>query len=373
MIEDYAYWGGDGGLTEAVMREACCLPPRDLRQLASRAATVIDIAEEERAAAPEEEWAKMHAFLIDHLLSLNRLDITKGMLLKLKFHDAPNVNKEDMIESLQANQILRPSKGGKGRAGPTSEAFILCLRADSLTADVKSKPEGHDVVYPERYRSKDFEAYVGQHPFRRENARLLGEICQKFGPKLAKGRPPQRVLQKKEDLNARGDKLLAHEDGCDRLLAELSKPEPVASLSPPRRRLKTKSPEVTVKEECEAKEDPNGFHITISRRYKYPDSLNIRSRKQVHGYGAQKLPRRSQVVLFQDTMDLDIENSVFTVLAQLLPKLNVKPQLPDTLLNVLNACAEKRAQVCRENLKMSQDRRPSFAIAVVCTWLLRGF
>ena len=128
----------------------------------SRAATVIDIAEEERAAAPEEEWAKMHGFLLVHLLSLKRSDITKGMLLKLKFNDAPNVNKKGMMESFQANQILRPSKAGKGRTGCQSEAFILCLRADPLNADVKpSLNQG--VAYPERYRCRDFEAYDSTH------------------------------------------------------------------------------------------------------------------------------------------------------------------------------------------------------------------
>lgn len=34
MIEDYAYWGGDGGLTEKVMREACGMLPRDVRNIA---------------------------------------------------------------------------------------------------------------------------------------------------------------------------------------------------------------------------------------------------------------------------------------------------------------------------------------------------
>ena len=30
LIEEYAYWGGDGSLTEETMREACGMPLRDL-------------------------------------------------------------------------------------------------------------------------------------------------------------------------------------------------------------------------------------------------------------------------------------------------------------------------------------------------------
>lgn len=36
MIEDYAYWGGDKGLTEQTMREACGMPLRDLRSMPTR-------------------------------------------------------------------------------------------------------------------------------------------------------------------------------------------------------------------------------------------------------------------------------------------------------------------------------------------------
>ena len=35
LIEDYAYWGGDQGLTEQTMREACGMPPRDVRNVAT--------------------------------------------------------------------------------------------------------------------------------------------------------------------------------------------------------------------------------------------------------------------------------------------------------------------------------------------------
>lgn len=83
MIESYAYWGGDGGLTEQVMREACGMPPRDLRQNMSRAATAINVEnedEEDPSKASEDTWMKISAALVEHLIGLRRLDITTPML-----------------------------------------------------------------------------------------------------------------------------------------------------------------------------------------------------------------------------------------------------------------------------------------------------
>ncbi|CAJ1439678.1 unnamed protein product, partial [Effrenium voratum] len=47
LIEDYVVWGGDFGLTETTMLEACGLPPRDLRHATSRAAAVINVEDVE--------------------------------------------------------------------------------------------------------------------------------------------------------------------------------------------------------------------------------------------------------------------------------------------------------------------------------------
>lgn len=88
IIEKYAYWGGDRGLTESIMREACGMPPRDLRQTAHKIAAVINVeAEEEAEAATDNVWSKVQVLLLEHLLQQGRCEITALMLKRVKLKD----------------------------------------------------------------------------------------------------------------------------------------------------------------------------------------------------------------------------------------------------------------------------------------------
>ena len=60
IIENYAHWGKDHGLTEDTMREACGLAPRDKREMSSRAAAVISVEAEAEDLTGVDVWEKMH-------------------------------------------------------------------------------------------------------------------------------------------------------------------------------------------------------------------------------------------------------------------------------------------------------------------------
>ena len=105
LIEDYAYWGGDQGLTEQTMREACGMPPRDVRNVATRAASVIVLdSEPPPADDPDVVWCNVSETLMNHLLIQRRLDLTAPMLKKLKFNRVPNLSKEHLIDTMKENK-----------------------------------------------------------------------------------------------------------------------------------------------------------------------------------------------------------------------------------------------------------------------------
>ena len=60
--------------------------------------------------------------------------------------------------------------------------------------------------------------------------------------------------------------------------------------------------------------------------------------------------------LLPHTHDLDIHNSVFALLSQLLQKLDVSPRLPDNLATALERCVSARDQICLEELKVHRER-----------------
>lgn len=69
------------------------------------------------------------------------------------------------------------------------------------------------------------------------------------------------------------------------------------------------------------------------------------------GVGAQKFSRRIQAILLTDTHDLDIENSLFTLIWQLLAKLDLEPQMPQEARDALQACFEDRRGGARRNCR----------------------
>ncbi|CAE8658603.1 unnamed protein product [Polarella glacialis] len=74
-------------------------------------------------------------------------------------------------------------------------------------------------------------------------------------------------------------------------------------------------------------------------------------RRYVVGTGAQSLSRRLQRVAFPHTMDLDQVNSVFVILDQLLDKLEISTVIPNDIRKVIQDCAHRREQVCRDDLQ----------------------
>ena len=63
--------------------------------------------------------------------------------------------------------------------------------------------------------------------------------------------------------------------------------------------------------------------LFLKFQYANPNTTLLRTRKIVEGLGAQKFKRRAQAVLLAETIDLDIWNSVFALLSQLIKRLGV--------------------------------------------------
>ena len=91
-----------GAVTKASRSKPCgkhagC-PPRDVRDVATRAASVIVLdSEPPPADDPDVVWRKVSDKLMNHLLIQRRLDLTAPMLKKLKFKNVPNLSKEHLI------------------------------------------------------------------------------------------------------------------------------------------------------------------------------------------------------------------------------------------------------------------------------------
>ena len=369
MIEDYVQWGGDHGLTESTMREACGLPPRDMREISNRAQAIIQVDDDDKDVDkdPDKEWELLRKFIVSHLLELRRPDITKPMLLRVKAPGGPNLTKENLIKELVNNQILAETPA----RGKTAEVYRPLLTCSNLQKVVAFKQKHLEMIFPETLQARGFVEYVQGCPARRENALVLGRFfCAAKSPPL-RGRPPKTdtgALDKSDAYQERGRKLLEQEKLFDEILRELIKltgdPAPASTQeAQPAKRRRIKSKELLkVKEESD---DAKPFVQNISiadvqetlhtqRAYVYSGEVPFRSRRTVKGPGVQKFCRRAVVHLAAKSLDLDVENSVFTLMYQLIEKLTIRPPPPDYVKETLRQCAKERDRVCREILKTSK-------------------
>ena len=106
MIEDYVAWGGDGGLTESTMRAACKLPLRDVRQVASKAAAVINVEEVEEEVDERESWQVLRRAMVDFLLIRKKCFASSALLNTMVVKGGPNVAKSALVDSMLTRAIF---------------------------------------------------------------------------------------------------------------------------------------------------------------------------------------------------------------------------------------------------------------------------
>jgi hypothetical protein len=85
--------------------------------------------------------------------------------------------------------------------------------------------------------------------------------------------------------------------------------------------------------------------------YHYTMGNLLRTRRQSDGLSSQSCPRRVLRHLLPKTIELDIENCMFSILQQLIKLLEVR--MPADLQETLDMCAEQRDVVCRTHLRTS--------------------
>ena len=346
LIENYVSWGGDGGLTEDTMRSACRLPPIERRTASTHAAAVIRVEDDEEDNKTSDEFGVAHRALVEYMLARKKAYATIPFIKTMKVRNGPNLNKEALVEEMKQRKLMQEIKG----SGKADAQFVPMLRSvESLENIIQHTSRQCEQEFQETYKLKEFAAYMNQHAFRRENAEILATLWQSGASKQKRaGRVSAEDRKRREELLERAEKCLQAEKDGDSILDELL---PLGSRK--RRRQSCKAPDLEVKSEGEASESAPQS-VTRPLGYHYPSTPGtMRSRKQVNGLGAQKFPQRMQMFLFQGTHDLDIENSVFTLLAQLLPRLELSPSLPDELFELLRRCAMERAAVCEKDLGLT--------------------
>ncbi len=341
MIEEYAGLGGDDWLTEDTMRLACGVPLRNRR--------AADEAQHDAILAPESQEVRdafmvgmrsVAATIIDKCLSDSKESFTLGMFKYLTLPgDAPNLDKDRVWKNLQDYRLMVPVviEGRKGR--DAVRPVITTKHALNRVADVEI-PRHALLTFPEVYDMAALSEYLNGNPNRFLNSQLLMKYYNDFisilkKKKGKKSKPEQATLDEVQHL---ADKYEAGERVASTIGKKLAdkSTEPEAGHTKRRRSVKAPSEE---------------FHPTLSVSVPYHYTLGtvMRTRRQSQHPSAQTCSRRVLHHVARNTVDLDIENCMFTIIAQLVEKLGV--QMPGELETTLKLCAHERARVCTEMLR----------------------
>lgn len=350
LIENYVNFGGDHGLTEDVMRTACKLPPKNRRVAATAAAAVINVdAEPDEQEEERKSWKVLHEAVCEFLVIKRKVFATQHMLNAMKMPRAgPNVAKDAMAKGLEQMGLLLACPG----SGKTDVQYVPQVQAKvGLSSLIQHTVREHALSLPEVYNIDAFSQYMYGGSFRRENTEILADVLRNLsGLRKKAGRTSAEEKSMKEAMQEKARKMQEAETLGDNLL-ELLDPE-----KQKKRRRRTKGRESEVKEEhatgaaSSAARTPGKQQVS----YHYSDSCpGVRSRQYADGPAAQKFSRRAQMVLFADTHDLDIETSLFTLMSQLLDRLDLQPAMMEDAQDAFKKCASERSLVCRDVLQMA--------------------
>lgn len=358
MIEEYVL-GGDGGFTEDVLRAACKLPPKDRRASLTHAGAVInvEVEDEDEKEASMQAWANAHEAVVEFMLIRKKPFAKAGFLKNMKLREGPNVSREGLLDGLRNMKRLFYCPGANKKEGQYMPEILNKHSLEQIIAHRSREP----ICLPEQHRIDIFSAYMHGNPFRKENAEILAEVLRAWGHRKLQraGRPSEEEAKQREEMRIRADKFMQAEKLGDQLLD-------AADAEAQKKRRTDPQQETEVKAEGSAVEASSSERIVAHQiQYHYPTSLpNLRSRKQASGLGAQKFSQRAQMFLCRGTHDLDIQNSFFCLMVQLLEKLALFPCMPEDPWTAMRECAGDRARVCEETLHTSQHAGKSLLVSL---------
>lgn len=331
MIENYAALGGDEGLTEDMLRLACGIKARNRTDDTTPGAAAVAalVVPESQAAEPDTEQVKASGYeVLAHFLLNKCLDDAKDHLTLGMFNyiyklpqGTPNADRSTLWTCLHANGLMEEvstkSKKGENAMRPVVKVVSGKSPAWSLLTGTPTVRE-----FSERHHIGGLDTYLNGHSARAFNSDVIVKSYDASLAPLRKGGRGQKSKASTvmvEQLQGEMTKYKKGEDMAIRILNNTTPPQPKKVRKASGKSAQPGSAELAA-------------HIDIKVPYSFTLADRIRTRLQATGPAAQLCPRRVLVRLCHDTIDLDIENCMSTILYQLFQRIVVSPAMPEKLM-----------------------------------------
>ncbi len=347
IIENYCN-GGDGYLTEDVMRSACGLPLRQRNlQTEEGLANLLNADAESEAERDTKKstWTCLRETLVDHMLEKDLESISfyefKKMPMNAETH--PNLTRNDMWDAMKGENVVLSGigKGKTTKDKPGVYLPVLQFGADFASVRPPAKEDVCGFELEEEHDIGMIRRYAYRCRGRTMNDENLSTFYSSLLPNLQKkGRRTNDVVEILAKYQGLVQKVKDHEERLATLLA-----------SRKRRLTEKKSAEGSALLESHAIETspitkwPSSL-VSRAVQYHYSDKqkYSVTARRYGSSGSAQSMSRRLQKqAVDSHTLDLDIHNCALTLLHQIVKKTEPKPPLPAHIAKVFDEVATDRS------------------------------
>lgn len=350
MLEDYVTNGGDNGLTQSTIRQACDLPEKPADEIKQIGATPI-IAEDPEIVVLKQ----MSNILMTYMMNIGFDHMTKGKLRNVA--GIRSTDWESLLDTLvdkglwlkftkQSTQQKPyyhkrniPSKGSEKQVpADVGELHIflpkvVCNGTMNVLCPMDERVRG--ILYPETFSVDKLSQVYHNLRLISENDTVLREHISSDIAKM-RGKRGVKTREYMESLDRLEEKLRRHDEKgifLTRILDNLAK---------------------TTRRDGIIK-----YETHYSQKFG-------RSRAYVEGVGAQVVPRWVAETVCCATNDWDIRAAMFTLLDQIVRRLSVNFCLFEGEFRSLKKVANDRDAVCRDDLGVSVTVGKSVLNAVAC-------
>ena len=338
LIENYVSAGGDAGLTENKMREACGLSPRSDAAVANPVLRRDSSSQE--AEEKKQEFVAIVQAVIDHLWSKNSssavMTATGFSYVKLP-PNSPKMARAKLVEVMLDQKYLLKI------TSRTNKEFLIPFlqsKAEAVSKYVAlpDQPPAQ-VAYPEIWHLDCLQAYATASPTREHNiitiVGCLDAAVKRVAKKHGKKSEAEKLYQ------AKLTEMRESIEKCEQKIADClaAATRFAAGSQSPRQRQTSKKAPV----------------LNWTTTYRMNPNLGIRGHRYCSELSAQGCPHRLLFYLCPDTIDLDIENAFFSIMFQFLQKLDLSGEAHTLVEKVLRQCAQERKQICTQQLRVCES------------------
>ena len=356
VIEDYVN-GGDGYLTEDMMRAACNLPVRqrhaDVGDAGIGNLLAGDKTLQEEETRKQSEWSSFQIFLMSKMLDMSMETLSFHEFktkISLKDRQAPNMPKDQLWDEMLRKDIVREAivtgKTSKARGGRYIPRLDLQKRLEDI-CDVKK--DGVRLLFEEQHDVARLQLFATGCAWRSLNVEVMQEYyaaVQKGLQSKKAGRKATSEVAKINSVEDSSKKIKEREDSIGRIIRGEIRPPNSPRV---KRRKHGKRAQEEVEDEPSADiVHPQGHVTAKTVEYHFCDdpSYSVRSRRYGRNPCAQTMSRSIQAhVVDEHSIDLDIQNCAFTLLFQILQQASPSPPMTDDLQNFLEELAWRRQDV----------------------------